>query len=35
VRQLEEFKKQQDLKMKEAEKLINNAKKALHYKTTE
>lgn len=35
VRQLEEFKEQQDLKMKEAEKLINNAKKALHYKTTE
>ena len=35
VQQLSEFKKQQDTKMEEAEKLINNAKKALHYKTTE
>ena len=35
VRQLKEFKEQQDLKMEEAEKLINDAKKALHYKTTE
>ena len=35
MRQLKEFKEQQDLKMEEAEKLINDAKKALHYKTTE